>query len=257
MERFMLEGLVVAMLGASGGLAEASLHALAEQGAHLVLMGRRQGVLEERARQVRARWDRAVQVVVGDIQDEETWGRLWAAMVSLPGRPFGWVCLVGDPGRLSPDQWSVPKLAQLFAVNAAAPLLALRDWGHRMKAAGYGGNAVLFASMQAVHPIEDSLPYALGKAALVYGARILAKEFGTPPPVRVNVIAPGVTEAGMALASIVRGKYRPYVERGVIPRYGRPEDVARAVVFLMTPDLYMTGQVLLLDGGLTLRRDLR
>jgi NAD(P)-dependent dehydrogenase (short-subunit alcohol dehydrogenase family) len=105
--------------------------------------------------------------------------------------------------------------------------------------------------------MEGNLPYALGKAALVHGARILAKELGTPPPVRVNVIAPGVTEAGMALASIARGKYRPYVERGVIPRYGRPEDVARAVVFLMAPDLYMTGQVLLLDGGLTLRRDLR
>ncbi len=253
----MLEGLVVAVLGASSGLAEASLQALAERGAHLVLMGRRREVLEERARQVRQRWDRPVQVVVGDIQDEETWHRLWAAMIDLPGRPFGWVCLVGDPGRLPADQWSVPNLARLFAVNAAAPLLALRDWARRMKATGHDGNAVLFASMQAVYPIEDSLPYALGKAALVHGARILAKEFGTPPPIRVNVIAPGVTEAGMALTSIAQGKYRPYVERGVIPRYGRPEDVARAVVFLMTPDLYMTGQVLLLDGGLTLRRDLR
>jgi gluconate 5-dehydrogenase len=253
----MLEGLVVAVLGASGGLAEASLHALAERGAHLVLMGRRREVLEERARQVRERWGRAVQVVVGDIQDADTWDRVWTAGTALPGRPFGWVCLVGDPGRLPPDDWSVSNLARLFAVNAAAPLMALRDWAHRMKTAGYEGNAVLFASMQAVYPMEGSLPYALGKAALVHGARILAKELGTPPPVRVNVIAPGVTEAGMALASIARGKYRPYVERGVIPRYGRPEDVARAVVFLMAPDLYMTGQVLLLDGGLTLRRDLR
>jgi NAD(P)-dependent dehydrogenase (short-subunit alcohol dehydrogenase family) len=59
----------------------------------------------------------------------------------------------------------------------------------------------------------------------------------------------------MARASIESGKYDPYVERGVIPRFGRPEDVARAVRFFLEPDSYLTGQVLTVDGGLTLRRD--
>jgi len=65
-----------------------------------------------------------------------------------------------------------------------------------------------------------------------------------------------VNRAGMALASINSGKYDRFVRSGVIPRFGRAEDVARAVRFFVEPDNYVTGQVLLVDGGLTLRRDL-
>ena len=106
-----------------------------------------------------------------------------------------------------------------------------------------------------MHAFEGSLAYAGPKAALLHAARILAKEYGGPQDVRVNVVAPGATVAGMAKASIESGKYDPYVERGVIPRFGRPEDVARVVRLLLEPDSYVTGQVITIDGGLTLRRD--
>jgi NAD(P)-dependent dehydrogenase (short-subunit alcohol dehydrogenase family) len=109
--------------------------------------------------------------------------------------------------------------------------------------------------MQATYPFEGSLAYASPKAALLHAARVLAKEYGGKPDIRVNVVAPGATSAGMARASIEAGKYDPYVERGVVPRFGRPEDVARAVRFFLEPDSYTTGQVLTVDGGLTLRRD--
>ena len=62
--------------------------------------------------------------------------------------------------------------------------------------------------------------------------------------------------AGMAEASIRGGKYDRFVNGGVISRFGRPEDVARAIRFFLEPDGYVTGQVLVVDGGLTLRRDL-
>jgi NAD(P)-dependent dehydrogenase (short-subunit alcohol dehydrogenase family) len=84
----------------------------------------------------------------------------------------------------------------------------------------------------------------------------LAKEAGGPANIRVNVVAPGATMAGMAQASISSGKYDRFVAGGAISRFGRAEDVARSVVFLLEPDSYMTGQVITVDGGLTLRRDL-
>jgi NAD(P)-dependent dehydrogenase (short-subunit alcohol dehydrogenase family) len=58
----------------------------------------------------------------------------------------------------------------------------------------------------------------------------------------------------MAEASVSSGKYDSFVEKGAIPRFGHPEDIARAVRFFLEPDGYVTGQVLVVDGGLTLRR---
>jgi NAD(P)-dependent dehydrogenase (short-subunit alcohol dehydrogenase family) len=108
--------------------------------------------------------------------------------------------------------------------------------------------------MQGVYPFEGSLYYGTAKAALAYGAKILAKDFG--PSIRVNVIAPGANQAGMALESIRKGKYEKYVKQNIIPGYGSAEAIARLAVSLMDPGLYMTGQTVLYDGGLTLRRDL-
>ena len=71
------------------------------------------------------------------------------------------------------------------------------------------GSIVLVSSMQGVYPFEGSLAYASPKAALVHAARILAKEYGGKADIRVNVVAPGATVAGMARASIDGGQVRP------------------------------------------------
>jgi NAD(P)-dependent dehydrogenase (short-subunit alcohol dehydrogenase family) len=106
--------------------------------------------------------------------------------------------------------------------------------------------------MQAVSLFEGSAAYAAPKAALLHAARILAKECRGKANIRVNVVAPGVTAAGMAEASIASGKYDRYLAGGIVPRFGRAADVARAVRFFLEPDNYVTGQTLAVDGGLTL-----
>jgi NAD(P)-dependent dehydrogenase (short-subunit alcohol dehydrogenase family) len=57
----------------------------------------------------------------------------------------------------------------------------------------------------------------------------------------------------MAEQSVRSRKYDTFLEKKAIPRFGRPSDVARAVVFFLQPDCYITGQVLVVDGGLTVK----
>jgi NAD(P)-dependent dehydrogenase (short-subunit alcohol dehydrogenase family) len=132
-------------------------------------------------------------------------------------------------------------------VNFVGPVLLARDF-----AAAVGGQdavIVFISTMQAMGLFPGSTVYAAPKAALTHTARILAKQW----KIRVNVVAPGVNDAGMAEESVKSGKYDPFIEKKVIPRFGRPEDVARAILFFLQPDSYVTGQVLTVDGGLTLK----
>jgi pteridine reductase len=143
-------------------------------------------------------------------------------------------------------------MAQSHESNYLGPILLAREAAERMKAAESAGAIVLMGTMQAVALFAGSTAYAAQKAALVHAARILAKECRGPANIRVNVVSPGITATGMAEASIASGKYDRYLKEGIIARFGRAEDVARAVRFFLEPNNYITGQVLSVDGGITL-----
>ena len=166
---------------------------------------------------------------------------------SVPGL-YGLVVFAGTPARGAAEDM----MRVSHEINYQGPILLAREAAERMKQQGIQGAIVLFATMQAVALFPGSTVYAAEKAALLHAARILAKEYRGPANIRVNVIAPGVMDAGMAQASIASGKYDRYLNDGIIPRFGKAGDVARAVRFLLEPDNYITGQVLSVDGGITL-----
>lgn len=231
----------IVLAGGAGGLGSATAEILAAEGARLVMSYHAH---PEKA----AKWAGTATVLHADLTDSEDRRRLLDASPAL----YGVVVFTGDPVRVS-DPAEVEKMMLLsHQVNYAGPVLLARDAAERMKAAGTPGAIVLISTMQAVALFPRSTVYAGAKAALQHAARILAKEYRGPSNIRVNVVSPGVIAAGMAQASLASGKYDRFVKEGVVNRFGRAEDVARAVRFLLEPDSYITGQVLCVDGGITL-----
>jgi NAD(P)-dependent dehydrogenase (short-subunit alcohol dehydrogenase family) len=255
--RKALAGRVVLLPGGAAGLGAATTALLLQDGAlPFVVYRSNRGRALAFQQKLQDHYGGPVALLQADVATEEGRAQCLDAAWEVKGDLYGLVTFVGDPARVKPEELDAAALRASFTANYEAPVLLARACAARMAAHGTRGAIVLVSSMQGVHPFEGSLAYAGPKAALAHAARILAKENGGAADIRVNVVAPGVTTAGMARASIEAGKYDRYLERGVIPRFGRPEDVARVVRLLLEPDSYLTGQVITVDGGLTLRRDL-
>jgi pteridine reductase len=251
-----LGGRVVLLPGGAGGIGAAVTALLLQEGALPVVAYRsNRGRALAFQQKVQDQYGGPVALVEADVGEPAGRERIIDAAFGIKGELYGLVALTGDPARVKAADLDDAALQASLAANYTAPILLARACAERMAAKGTRGAIVLLSSMQGVHPFEGSLAYAGPKAALVHAARVLAKEFGGAQDIRVNVVAPGVTIAGMARASVDAGKYDPCVERGVIPRLGRPEDVAKVIRLLLEPDSYVTGQVITVDGGLTLRRD--
>jgi 3-oxoacyl-[acyl-carrier protein] reductase len=241
-----VKGRAVILAGGSGGLGAAIASAVAERGG-IPVIGclRNRERAEQLAKELKSRTGVESPVVAGDVLQEHTRQRLIDTAKSV-GSLYGLVPLLGNPARVPIESASEADLLDSMRVNFVGPVLLARDFA---AAAGDSDAAIVFiATMQAGAAFPGSTAYAAPKAALVHTARILARQW----KFRVNVVAPGVNNAGMAEQSVRSGKYGSFLEKGTIPRYGRPEDVARAVLFFLEPDNYVTGQVLTVDGGLTL-----
>jgi NAD(P)-dependent dehydrogenase (short-subunit alcohol dehydrogenase family) len=235
-----LRGKQIVLAGGAGGLGSASAELLAAEGAELIVSYRANAARAAKLAGI-------ARVVQADLGGTEDRARLLDAAPEL----YGLVVFSGDPARVADPGQFEEQMRRSYEVNYAGPVLLAREAAARMQARGTAGAIVLLGSMQAGAVFAGSTAYAGGKAALVAAARVLAKEC-RGANIRVNVVSPGVTAAGMAEASIAAGKYERYLREGFVTRYGAACDVARAVRFFLEPDNYVTGQVLTVDGGLTL-----
>jgi len=125
--------------------------------------------------------------------------------------------------------------APFFCAQAAAPHLAKSG----------KGSIVNFADIGGIMGWREFLPHSLSKTGVIMMTRILAKELG--PAVRVNAIAPGT----ITMPGDPPEWQADFVRLAPLHRTGRPDEIADAVMFLLTAE-FMTGHTLVLDGGRTL-----
>ena len=251
-----ISGKSILIAGATGGLGQAIVLALAALPCSLMLAHRkdddRQEQLKSKLKGCKAKFSfyRCDFTKADEINDATD------IFFEQEKEPYALVNLIGDPARVDWQKAQISHMQESFLKNASSPLHSAKQFALHLKNAGRSGAIVLFSSMQGIYPFEGSLYYGVAKGALIHGAKILAKDFGGDPFVRINVVAPGVNQAGMAEESIRKGKYEELLKQKIIPRYGEASGIAGMVVFLLDPQLYMTGQTILYDGGLSLRRDL-
>ncbi|MCW8131416.1 MAG: SDR family oxidoreductase [Planctomycetota bacterium] len=142
-------------------------------------------------------------------------------------------------------------LDEAYAVNLRAPFILASELGRLMKAgegAGRvkGGSIVNMACLSAARPWKDYIPYSISKAGVVAMTAGLAKILA--PEVRVNAVAPGTVLPPEGMDTKRREELRARIP---LQRLGRPDDVVRAVRYLLDAP-FVTGQVMSVDGGRSL-----
>jgi 3-oxoacyl-[acyl-carrier protein] reductase len=135
----------------------------------------------------------------------------------------------------------------MMAVNVKSTFFALRRVVEVLRSSG-GGNIVLVGSVDGVKPVPAPVHYAASKGALTGMIAALAKELGEDN-VRVNMVAPGILEAG--ISDVLEDRLmKEYLKHCGLKRLGRLSEVANVVAWLVRHNTYVTGQTVLVDGAL-------
>lgn len=260
-ERFGLEGKTIVLTGGSGVLAGSMAEALVRAGAHVSLWGRHAETLQEAARRAGTAAGGKGQVdwVVGDASSESS----VADAVRATAERFGSLDVLinavgGNRGKTPFVETDTALFEEVLKLNLVAGLMVptkvVCRWWIEKKARG---SVINLASMSSYVPLSGVWAYDAAKAGVLNLTMAAAKEFA-PHGIRVNAIAPGFFLGKQNRSLLVDDKTGELTQRGKdiiartpCSRFGEPDDLAGAVVFLASEKAsgFVTGICIPVDGG--------
>jgi len=248
-----LEGKVAIVTGAANGIGRATARLLAKHGAAVALVDIQVEAGREVSNLIKAEGGRAL-FIEADVRDTDQMN----AMVAQTVKAFGGVDILyanaGVPGPAKPlEDWSDAEWDEVIETNLNGVFKSCRAVIPAMVKRG-SGNIVMTASICGLKPIAGISAYNASKAAVISLTQTLAMECGAKK-IRVNAIAPGIinTVMGQATLDDLGDSFNP-VTMVPLGRIGEPEDIAQAVLYLVSDAAsYTTGAVLTVDGGTILR----
>ena len=224
--------------GAASGIGRAAVALLAAEGAYVVAVDRDEDGLQTLESEVAS-----VTAVVADVSLEEDVKRYVQRALELYGRIDLFFNNAGIEGPFGPIMdVATEDFDRVMAINARAVFLGLREVMRVMRDQGTGGSIVNTASMSVLRGRADYSPYIASKGA-VAGLTSAATWDGAPFGIRVNALAPGLIDTRMA-RDIARqtapadphGRMEAMAKLVPARRYGTPEEVAQAVIWLLSDD---------------------
>jgi gluconate 5-dehydrogenase len=249
-ELFSLDGRVALVTGASSGIGRALAATLAEAGAAVCLLARRESELSAAARDIVARGGRAAPLAC-DLGDRAALRAGAERATAVFGPPDILVNAAGINPRRPIDEVTARDWDATLEINLAAPFFLAQRLAPAMCARGWG-RIINIASLQSVRAFADGAPYGASKGGVMQLTRALAQAWSRHG-VNCNAIAPGFFPTDLT-ATVFADPARSaaMAARTMIGRNGALEDLRGTVLYLASrASDYVTGQTLFVDGGFT------
>ena len=245
---FDLSGKKALVTGATGGIGEGIARAFHKAGAEVAISGRQVEKLEALAKELGER----VHVVPCDLADRAAVGKLIDAAIAKLGRVD---ILVNNAGLTRDNLFMVMKDEQwddVIAVNLTSTFMLMRAATRHMLRSKTGyGRIINISSVSGIIGNPGQGNYAASKAGMIAMTKSLAREVANRG-ITANSIAPGFIST--AMTDVLTDKQKAEIAQHIpAQRFGTPEDIATAAVYLASPEAgYMTGQTLHVNGGMAM-----